>query len=440
MTVSQDIPRLGLFPLTAAVNEKGHLTVGGCDTTALAEEFGTPLYIYDEQGLRHMCAEFRAEFGQRYADTAVLYASKAFINRAMARLMKEEGMGLDVVSGGEMGIVHSAGFPMERVYFHGNNKSAAELEQALDLGVGRIVVDNFHELALLTKIAGGHDRRADILLRLSPGVDPHTHRYNTTGIVDSKFGFLMSSWDEAIAGAMAAKGLNLVGLHFHLGSLIFEVEPYREAIGIVLKFAAGMKRQHGFELRELDIGGGYAAQYKVDEPAPPVSAYAGVIAETLGSQCRELGLPLPQLVIEPGRSIVARSGMALYRAGAIKDIPDVRRYVSVDGGMGDNIRYALYGARHEAILANRAAAANVAEVTISGKYCESGDVLIRDIMMPQISAGDIIAVADCGAYCLPMGSNYNAAYKPAVVLVREGKARLIRRRETLDDLTRCDVV
>ena len=440
MSTEPGMSRISLFPLTAGLNESGHLVIGGCDCVELAEEFGTPLYVFDELGLRRKCAEFISEFSQRYPDTVVIYASKAFINKALALLLKEEGLGLDVVSGGEMGVARSVDFPMDRVYLHGNNKSADELRQALEWGVGRIVVDNFQELAMLGEIAGEQGRVADILLRLCPGIDPHTHRYSTTGIVDSKFGFTLSTWDEAVARAVSAPNLNLVGLHFHLGSGIFEVEPYRQAIGIVLDFAAAMKQQHDFDLSELDIGGGFAIQYTLDAPAPPVSAYAEVIASAVIDKCRELGWSLPRLIIEPGRSIVGQSGVALYRVGVVKDIPGVRCYVSVDGGMGDNIRPALYGAQQEAVVANRVLAAEGGKVTIAGKFCESGDILIRDIKLPPVTAGDLVAVADCGAYSLPMSSNYNASLKPAVVLVREGKARLIRRRETLDDLTRCDLV
>ena len=440
MTIRQEIPKLSLFPLTAEVNERSHLVIGGCDSVGLAEEFGTPLYVFDEFNLRSKCAEFKREFGQRYPDTVVIYASKAFTNKALVLVLKEEGLGLDVVSGGEMSVARSIDFPMDKVYFHGNNKSAEELKLALEWQVGRIVVDNFHELKMLAEIARKQGCVPDILLRLSPGVDPHTHQYITTGIVDSKFGFPLPGWDEAVASAMSSPGLNLVGLHFHLGSLITEVEPYQEAIGRVLDFAAVVKPKYGFELNELNIGGGFGVQYTLDAPAPPVSVFAEMVAATVSSKCRELKLSLPRLVIEPGRAIVAQACVALYKVGVIKDIPGVRCYVSVDGGMGDNIRPALYGARHEAIVANKVLEKEAGKITIAGKYCESGDILIRDINLPAVAAGDVIAVADCGAYCLPMASNYNTALKPAVILVREGKARLIRRRETFDDMTRCDLV
>jgi len=390
--------------------------------------------------LRSKCAEFKTEFGQRYADTTVIYACKAFINKALALIFEEEGLGLDVVSGGELGIAQSVGFPLDRVYFHGNNKSAEEISLALEWGIGRIVVDNFHELKMLGEMAKERGCTPDILLRLSPGVDPHTHKYITTGNVDSKFGFPLVSGEEAVATAMAMPNLNLVGLHFHIGSLIFEVEPYQQAIEFILNFAAEMKQKHGFELRELNVGGGFAIQYILDSPAPPIGVYAEAIASNIVSRCQKLELALPRLIIEPGRSIVGQAGVALYKVGVVKDIPGVRCYVSVDGGMADNIRPALYGAKQEAVVANKMTEKEAGKFTIAGKFCESGDILIRDISLPPVSSGDIIAVPDCGAYCLPEAMNYNASFKPAIVLVREGKARLIRRRETLEDLTRCDLV
>jgi diaminopimelate decarboxylase len=431
---------LSLFPLTAEVDKQGRLNIGGCDAVALAEEYGTPLYVFDEFTLRTRCAEFKKEFGRRYENVAVAYAGKAALTRKLALLLKEEGVGLDVVSGGELGIARSVDFPMKDVYFHGNNKSAEELRRALEWGVRLIVIDNFYELNLLSEMAAEKDRAVDVLLRLTPGVDPHTHRHISTGVVDSKFGFPLPDAQKAVQNAMAASNLNLIGLHFHLGSQIFEVEPYREAIGVILELAAALKSGHSFELRELDVGGGFAVQYTVDSPAPPVAAYAEAIASSVKKKCKELKLELPRLVVEPGRAIVGQAGVALYRVGAVKDIPGVRRYVSVDGGMADNIRPALYGAQYEAVVANRVMAGKTRRVTVAGKFCESGDILIKDIELPEPAAGDFIAIPDCGAYCLAMGSNYNASLKPAVVMVTRGKSKLVRRRETFDDLVRCDVV
>lgn len=437
MNANREIARLCLFPLTAR-ESRGRLEIGGCDTTELAREFGTPLYVFDELTLRRKCAEFRDEFTQRYPDTNVLYASKAFINRTLARILAEEGLGLDVVSAGEMGIASAAGFPPERVYFHGNNKSAAELQLALERGIGRIVVDNFHELSLLSRLADERKAAPEILLRFTPGIDPHTHKYITTGTVDSKFGFPLTAIEQAVAEA--ARGpWKLLGLHYHLGSLIHETEPFRQGVELALELAADLRKKHGFILKELNIGGGFAIRYTLDSPDTPVSAYAETIIPTLNAACRRLDLEPPRLVIEPGRAIVGQAAAALYTVGAVKDIPGVRRYVSVDGGMGDNIRPAIYGSVYEALAANRVLEESSEKVTVCGRYCESGDILIRDILLPPLSAGDIVAIPDCGAYCIPMASNYNASTRPAIVMVKDGQARLIRRRETTEDLLRCDI-
>jgi len=438
--IRQMMAKLSLFPLTAEVNNQGHLVIGGCDTVNLAAEFGTPLYLFDEFSLRSKCTEFKAEFSQRYKDTTVIYACKAFINGALAVILREEGLGLDVVSGGELNIAQSVGFPLDKVYLHGNNKSAEELMLALKWHIGCIVVDNFHELRILSEMAKEQGSILDILLRLSPGVEPHTHKYIATGIVDSKFGFPLRSGEEAVVQAMSATNLNLVGLHFHLGSLLFGVEPYQEAIELMLDFAAEMKQKHRFELRELNVGGGFAIQYTLDSPAPPISTYAEVIASKVISKCRQLKGALPRLTVEPGRAVVGPAGVALYTVGVVKDIPGVRCYVSVDGGMADNIRPALYGSKYEAVVANKMLEKEAREVTIAGRFCEAGDILVKGIALPPVSAGDIIAIPGCGAYCLPQASNFNASLKPAIVLVNKGKVRLIRRRETFADLTKCDLV
>jgi len=434
------LDRLTVFPVGTKVNRAGHLVIGGCDATALAAEFGTPLYLYDESTLRGKINEFKQEFGSRYADVRILYAGKAFINGAIALLMKEEGLGLEVVSGGELGIARSVKFPMKKVYFTGNNKSLEELEQGLKWKVGRFVVDNFYELEMLGKLAQARGVTQNIVLRITPGVDPHTHKYTTTGTIDSKFGIPLPLREEAVKRAMTTRGVNLVGLHFHIGSLIYETEPYVESVQFILNFAAEMKKKYGFELKELDTGGGFAIQYTVDKPAPSLAAFAEALISSIKSECARLKLELPGLVIEPGRAIVAQAGVALYTVGVVKEIPGIRTYVSVDGGMGDNIRPALYEARLEAVVANRMRARMAGKVTISGKFCESGDILIRDIELPTVKAGDILAVAGCGAYSIPESMNYNAFCRPPVILVKEGQARLIRRRETLADITACDIV
>jgi len=432
--------RLPLFPIGAMVNKEGRLVIGGCDVVDLAGEYGTPRYVFDEATLRGRCREFKNEFGQRYADTTVIYASKAFLNRSLAAILKEEGLGLDVVSAGELAIAGSVEFPMDMVYLHGNNKSAEELRLALKHHIGCVVVDNFDELRLLGKLAeeGGHI--PDIMLRITPGVDPHTHVHVATGVAGSKFGFPIFGAEQAVVQAMSTPSLNLIGLHFHIGSLIAETHPYQEAIEAVLDFAAEMGSKHGFELEGLDIGGGFSVQYTLDTPVPAVSVYAEAIVSQIIRKCRQLGLPSPMLTLEPGRAIVAQAGVALYRVGMIKEIPGLRRYVSVDGGMADNIRPALYGARYEAVVANSMLAEDEDLVTIAGKFCESGDILVKDVKLAPASAGDVIAVPVCGAYCLPMASNYNASLRPAVVMVSEGKARLVRRRETIADLVRHDLL
>jgi len=432
---------LPLFPLTTKINNHGHICIGGCDVTDLTREFGTPLYLFDEFTLRHRCREFKSEFNRYYRDTMVVYAGKAFLNRAFATILKEEGIGLDVVSGGELSIAHFTDFPTAQVYFHGNNKTQEELELGLDWEIGRFVVDNFYELELLNSLAKERKIKQNILLRLTPGVDPHTHKYTTTGTLDSKFGFPLPTGQakEAVKQAMIASNLKLVGLHFHLGSPIFQTTPYELAIEIILNFAADMRGKFGLQLNELSIGGGFAVQYTLDSTAPCAADYAKAISDKLNSIIPQTGLNFPRLIIEPGRAIVGQAGIALYKVGAIKEIPGVKKYVCVDGGMNDNIRPALYSARYEAMVASKASSPERDVVTIAGKLCESGDILSRDATIASASPGDIIAIPVCGAYCIPMASNYNAMLKPAIVMVNDGKAHLIRRRETYQDLVTLDI-
>jgi diaminopimelate decarboxylase len=434
---------LSLFPQTTEV-KNNHLFLGGCDATALADEFGTPLYLYDEATLRNKCKEYREGFSQRYPNSLVIYACKAFVNRALAQILNEEGLGLDVVSGGELAIAKSVGFPMDRIYFNGNNKLRQELAMAVEWGVGRIVVDNYYELSLLNEIARVAGAKQTILLRLSPGVDPHTHAHLTTGVIDSKFGFTMDQAEKALTGEWPYSSLKLIGFHFHIGSQIFNFSAYQQAIEIVLKFAADIRSKHGFSIEELGTGGGLAISYSEDSPAPTISEFAETITATLLEKSKAHGIEPPRLIVEPGRSIIGEAGVALYTVGATKEIPGVRKYVSVDGGIADNIRPAMYGAKYEAVVANKMVdmaegSAEKERVTIAGKYCESGDILIQDIDLPKLEPGDLIAVPCCGAYCLSMASNYNGSLKAAIVMVKDGKARLIRRRESYDDLMNCDM-
>lgn len=430
-----------VFPDSAEVDSQGELILGGCKTSDLAAEYGTPVYVLDEDTLRARCRSFIDEFRKIYPATSVSYACKAYINPILAKLFLEEGMGFDVVSGGELATTVSAGIPMDEVYFHGNNKTPQELEEALEHSIGWVVVDSFHEIELLDRLAGEAGKTQDILIRVSPGVDPHTHEYTTTGILDSKFGFSIQTGHaaEAIRLGLAAKNLNLHGLHFHLGSPIFELEPYRVAVDLVLRFAAQF-REEGLELQRFSPGGGFAISYKREDEPPAVSDYAEAIISTMTETCQDLGMGLPSLVIEPGRAIIGPAGVALYRVGAIKDVPGVRKFVSVDGGMGDNIRPALYQAEYEVLAANKANQELVEKVTIAGKYCESGDLLATDVMMPKLEAGDLLAIPAAGAYCPSMASTYNMNPKPPMVLVKDGKSRLIRRRETYQDLLHLDLV
>ncbi len=433
---------LALFPLDTRLDEKGELWLGRCSASSLAQEFGTPLYVFDEATLRARCREYRQALAQHYPGSAqVAYASKAYLNLALAQLFAQEDLSLDVVSGGELYVARQAGFPAERIHFHGNNKAPAELALALDESVGRIVVDNFHELDVLEQLAAERRVRVPVWLRLSPSIDVHTHSYRKTGLLDSKFGFPLETdaAERALARAVASPHLELVGLHAHIGSQIFDLEPFTTTVALLLDFAAAMRARHGFTLRELSPGGGWGAPHHEAAPPAPAARYVQAVSQAVIESCRRHGLALPTLVIEPGRSVIAPAGVALYRVGARKEIPGVRTYVSVDGGMADNIRPALYGARYTALVANRANLPPEETVTIAGRFCESGDVLIRDIALPRLAAGDLLALPMVGAYCLPLASNYNLVLRPAVVLVRGGQANLIQRRETFHDLMARDL-
>jgi diaminopimelate decarboxylase len=426
----------GILPITAETGTSGHLQLGGCDAVELARRYGTPLYVYDEDTIRARCREYRAAIEAVYPDALVLYASKAYAAPMMFQIVQQEGLGLDVVSGGELFTALSVGFPTEKIYFHGNNKSSQELALALDNRLGRVVADSFYELELLDRLAAERGCRQPVLLRLSPGVEAHTHDFRKTGILDSKFGFPISTGqaEEAVNRAAVADGLELLGYHCHIGSQIFELEPYVEATEIAFDFASQMRKKYGVELREYSPGGGWGVAYTDEDDPWPIGEIVSQVGHAIQQSSTKHALGSPRMVIEPGRSIVAQAGVALYTVGAIKRIPSVRTYVSVDGGMADNIRPTIYGARYEALVANKADAPRTEMLTIAGKYCESGDLLIKDIRLPSLESGDVLAVPVSGAYNLAMASNYNQALKPAVVLVKDGHARLMRRRQTFDEL------
>lgn len=427
--------------MTADLNDAGHLTIGGCDVVSLAEMYGTPLYVYDEHTIREMCRAFVGGFGTEYPNSHVAYSSKAFSSPALAAILEEEHVGMDVVTGGELAIARAAKFPAAEINFHGNNKGRVELEEALEYGIGLITVDSMYEIDLLDEVARAKGVTQPVLLRVSPSIDGHTHLLTSTGVLDQKFGFPIETGqaEEAIMHALGKSNLDVLGVHFHLGSPLFEIEPYTQAIPYVMELVARLS-EHGLNQRVFSPGGGFAIGYVSDTPPPEISEYASAISASVREACDRFGLDEPRLILEPGRAIIGRAGVALYTVGGTKDIPGVRKYVSVDGGMGDNIRPALYGAGYSIVKANAPGEAPTGDVTIAGKYCESGDLLVKDAPMPDLAPGEVVAIASSGAYNLSMASNYNMSLRPAVVLVKDGEAKLIRRRETYDDLLASSVM
>ncbi len=428
------------FPLTARVNPQSHLEIGGCDVVDLVREFGTPLYVFDEEHLRVRAREIREAFRARLPNSLILYATKAYFSPYLARLFREAGLGLDVTSEGELEIARRVDYPRDKIYLHGNNKTAAEIRAALAIGVDHIIVDNLDEIELLARIATELNVKPRVLLRLAPGIDPHTHKYLATSVAESKFGLPLATGDALEAARMISRHssrLNLVGLHVHIGSQIFDLQPYRDAIRAVLDFATELRDAVGFELQELDLGGGWGVDYAGDQTPLSVAEIVEAVAESLRKfKISDFRL---KILFEPGRALVAQGAVALYTVGSVKEIVGVRTYVSVDGGMGDNIRPALYGAKYAARVANRMNDALTMRVAIAGRYCEQGDILIENVELPRVQAGDLIAIPVAGAYQLPMASNYNLIPRPAVVAVRDDRSRLIRRRETIEDMLSCDV-
>ncbi len=426
------------------INAKGNLEIGGCDTVELAKQFGTPLFVMDEEQIRNNCRQYVNALKKHYPKGMVLFAGKAFLTLAMTRLVHEEEMGLDVVSGGELFTAVNAGFPVERIYYHGNNKSTRELVDAIKSGVGRIVVDSIPELEEIKELSAQFaEGKVSVLLRLKPGVEAHTHEYISTGQEDSKFGFGLAddSAMEAVESCLKASDLiDLRGFHCHIGSMIFQLEPFSVATRVMVEFMDRVRDKTGFVAEELDMGGGLGIRHKQEDDPPSIERFVENIALTLKSACQKQDFPLPELMLEPGRSITGEAGATLYTVGVIKDIPGIRRYVSVDGGMMDNIRPALYSAKYEAAICNKIGQESGELVTLAGKACESGDILIRDIYLPPLESGDIVAVFSTGAYCYSMSSNYNRNPRPAVVFVRNGEPRIVVRRESYEDLIALDVL
>jgi diaminopimelate decarboxylase len=430
-----------LLPDTAVRTADGHLAVGGCDLVDLAARYGTPLYVFDEATLRSRLRGYRDAVRRWPAGGDVLYSAKAYLGAAMVRLLVEEDCGIDVVSGGELAMALRCGMDPRRIGFPGNNKNESEVRAAVDAGIGHLVVDSDHELAILGRISG--TARAGAMLRVSPGVKPDTHDFISTGQLDSKFGFSVETGAAmaALRAALQVPVIDLRGVHMHIGSQIFDLGCYPAAIEIVADFLVRARDELSFTARELSVGGGLGIAYTEDDDPPTPAQFMQHVTESVRRAFERRGLPLPALFVEPGRSVAGPAGIAVYTVGARKEIPGVRTYVSVDGGMGDNIRPKLYGARYQPLLVAEADGERPREtVSLAGRYCESTDILVHDCTLPQLRAGDLVALPAAGAYTLTMASNYNVNYRPAVVFVAGGQARLVRRRETLDDLLRCEVL
>ncbi len=436
-TVVHDLPR-AVLPASCAVTPEGHLSIGGRDAVELARRFGTPLYVFDEGEIRAACRAYRAALVDPWPANHIHYAAKAYLTPYLCRLLAEEGLGLDVVSGGELHVALVSGFDPALIRLHGNNKSETELEEACRAGVGAVVIDNLEEIALLATACRRMGRRQAVLLRLAPGITAHTHAYLQTGTPDSKFGL-------AIAGGMAAEAvrrclqaadaLDLRGYHTHIGTQILEIEPFGLAAAALAGFAEAMDERHGYWPAELSPGGGLAIPYTPEEVPPQPAEFASALMAPITAMAARRGRPLPAVSIEPGRSIVGRAGVALYTVGNQKEIPGASRYVAVDGGMADNIRPPLYSARYTLLAANKVLAALEEQpVTVVGRYCEAGDIVAADVSLPPLQRGDLLALACAGAYCLPMSSSYNMALRPAVVAVHNGTVRLVERRATYADL------
>ncbi|MBD5401672.1 diaminopimelate decarboxylase [bacterium] len=427
-------------PITTKINASGNIEIGGCDLVDLVEKFSTPLYVIDEATLCGICNDYKKAF-EKYPKVRMMYASKALCTSAVAKLLSDEGFGFDTVSGGEIYTVYKAGVDMSKVLFNGNNKSFDELSLAVELGVGRFSTDNFFELALLNEIAQSKGKVVDILLRITPGIECHTHEYIQTGHLDSKFGFDLTQIDEAVELILGEyKNLKLYGLHAHIGSQIFETSIYADEIEILVKEIVRLNEKYSLNLDEINIGGGLGVKY-VDSDVPPSTFEIGdIIINKLNEVIEKYNIEPPTVFLEPGRSIISTAGVTLYTVGSSKQVPHGRKYVAVDGGMADNPRPAMYQAEYLAEVVNKKESEKTEKVTIAGRFCESGDILIKEIELPELDEGDILCVYNTGAYNYSMASNYNRVQKPAMVMVNNSSADLIVERETLDDLISHDII
>jgi diaminopimelate decarboxylase len=429
-----------VLPLTAVIAE-GHLRVGGVDMVQLARSQGTALYVMDEAHIRRQLREFRKWTSFHAENVETVYAGKAFMCKAMCRVVHEEGCMVLCASGGELAIALAAGVPASRIQVHGNNKTLTEIEEALDARVDRIIVDSLYELERISAAAVERGMTQPVLLRVTPGIKPDTHGYIQTGQEDSKFGFGLNHGlaMEGARHACALPGIDFAGFHMHIGSQIFALQSYSKAIEVMVEFMERVRVETGRTVRDLDVGGGIGIKYGLADEPSTIEEFGKVVVDGIKEECERQGLPVPRILIEPGRAVVANAGITLYTVGTIKELPGIRTYVAIDGGMTDNIRPALYGARYECLVANKADQPRTEIVTVAGKHCETGDLIARDVPIQQVEAGDVLAVCATGAYCQSMSSNYNKQVRPAVVFVADGAARVVVRRETYDDLLRCDV-
>ena len=437
---NMNFPNQSIKPLSTKINNAGNLEISGCDLVELAKEFKTPLYVMDKATLVQMAQDYKKAFS-KYENTKMMFASKALMTGAIAQILSSEGFGFDVVSMGEIYTLLNAGITLENVSFNGNNKSVEELEFALDNNIDHISVDNFYELKILNAIAKEKSKIQNIHLRITPGIECHTHEYIQTGQLDSKFGFDLSMMDSAIELILNEyKNLNLTGLHAHIGSQIFETNVYYDEARIILEEIKRIKDKFNIELNEINLGGGLGITYTKEDNPPSVYEIADVIINSVNENCERLNLKKPTLYIEPGRSLVCSAGVSLYTIGSSKNIEGIRKYIAVDGGMADNPRPSMYQAKYYAQIANKKETDKMELVTVAGKFCESGDILIKDIELKNPESGDILCVYDTGAYCYSMSSNYNRVLKPAMVLIDEGRAKIIVKRQTLEQLVQNDVI
>lgn len=425
-----------------SIGNNGNLQIGGCDLAEIASEFGTPAYVMDEATIRRNCRMYVDAMNKYYdGNGLVLYAGKALSCKALYKIADSEGLGADAVSGGEIYTAINAGFPPEKIYFHGNNKTEEELNLALDCGVGRIVVDNVTELEMLNRIAASKSKTVDIMFRIKPGIDAHTHTFIRTGQIDSKFGVALETGeaDSIIEHALKLGNVRIVGLHCHIGSQIFDLDPFKLAAKTMLEFIGSLKSKYNLEIDELNLGGGYGIKYVENDEPVDYDKYIEAISYEVNMHCKRLGIKRPFILMEPGRSIVAPAGLTLYTVGAVKTIPGIRTYVSVDGGMGDNPRYILYGSEYQAVTVKNPTAPPEMKVTIAGKCCESGDILVHYADLPAVKPGDLLTVLATGAYNYSMASNYNRIPRPPVIIIKDKSPYLAVRRETYEDIIACDL-